>query len=77
MKIDVPKMAKGVSEAAVKSAAAFFEGRQVLADSSTKEKRLHICSKCPYLVDGQCQECLCLVRAKAILAEESCPKQLW
>lgn len=77
MKIDVPKMAVGIAGAGIRAANAAAHGDPVLADKSTKQKRLSICRNCDYFDDGQCQECLCLVRGKVILATESCPRNYW
>lgn len=44
-----------------------------------KEKRLAICKECPRFVKftHQCKECGCLMDAKTMLADASCPLDKW
>jgi hypothetical protein len=52
-------------------------GDQILVDSSIKNKRLDLCKICEHNVANQCQICECLIRAKAMLVTENCPKGKW
>lgn len=58
-------------------AEAAIDGDQILVDSDTKNKRLEICKSCTHNVENQCEVCECLIRAKALLATETCPKGKW
>ncbi len=49
----------------------------LLVDQLTKQKRLDLCMTCDNNVAMQCQLCECLVRAKTMLATESCPDNKW
>jgi hypothetical protein len=65
------------AKAAGRVAAKLAKMQSVLVDETTKNKRLSICQQCEYLENLQCTECECLVRAKAMLSTESCPKNKW
>lgn len=42
-----------------------------------QRRRLSICKSCPFLVDGVCQECFCLMRLKVKQSDSRCPKDKW
>lgn len=72
-KTGISNFAGAVGRVAERAAA----GESLLVDSSTKKKRLSLCQSCEYLDGMQCAVCECLVRAKTMLASETCPKNKW
>lgn len=43
------------------------------------ERRLNICQKCEYLLNGMCGKCGCFVELRALLKKNGCPdvKKRW
>lgn len=43
------------------------------------ERRLNICQKCEYLLNGMCGKCGCFVELRALLKKNGCPdvKKKW
>lgn len=52
-------------------------GYEVLAEPELIDERRFECEMCPFMEDGQCQVCTCLIEAKIALNTESCPKRKW
>lgn len=53
-----------------------LEVRNLVADE-VRDQRLKICSTCPFLVGGLCQQCGCYTRFRASLRNKSCPIGKW
>lgn len=49
-----------------------------MADDTTYETRLKICSDCKHLdISGTCMMCGCYVMLRAALSDNKCPKKYW
>jgi hypothetical protein len=64
----------------------FLRTGRVRVSDEVRDERLAVCRACPYgqpavFFDPEkfrtCSVCTCLVEAKARLATEECPKNLW
>jgi hypothetical protein len=56
-----------------------LKGRSEFTKKEVVDERLSICKQCPefFSATKQCKLCLCIMPAKAILANASCPLHKW
>lgn len=56
-----------------------LKGRSEFTKPEIVKKRLEICKQCPEFINltKQCKICLCIMPAKALLAQASCPLHKW
>lgn len=54
-------------------------GKQAIASTQKRKKRLGVCEVCPDLDPEmrQCKTCTCFVDLKTFMATEACPKGKW
>lgn len=48
-----------------------------IVPNTIRDARLEICSSCPFLVNGLCQQCGCYTRFRASLKNKNCPIGRW
>jgi hypothetical protein len=72
-----PKGVKNFAEAVGRKAGRIAVGERLFSDVSTQNKRLSICAGCEYKEGVQCSVCECIVRAKVLFDDETCPMKKW
>lgn len=70
---------KAAAGAVKRIAVAVAKGSKVFVSNVMKQQRIATCQKCPeyFPASDQCGVCGCVVRAKASLATEKCPRHRW
>ena len=55
----------------------FLEPKENIVTKNIKEKRLQICTHCPFNLNGQCVKCGCFIAFRASLKNKNCPVNHW
>lgn len=56
---------------------ALVDGEEIFVDRDTIDKRMRICSTCPFNRRGRCTKCGCYLHLKRTLTTEGCPMGFW